>query len=109
MDKNYGGVIWTNHALERLRQRNIKQGDAWSTWKRPESSEYNKSEGVWVYRRNFGNEQIDVVAKQSENGKWLILSVWSKGKNSYGLRKNKNFYYSVVPLFWSTSAVGIIS
>ena len=27
-DRNYGGVIWTNHALERLNKRGIKQGDA---------------------------------------------------------------------------------
>ena len=28
MEKNFGGVIWTNHALQRLRERNISQGDA---------------------------------------------------------------------------------
>ncbi|KKQ44128.1 MAG: hypothetical protein US62_C0032G0012 [Candidatus Woesebacteria bacterium GW2011_GWA1_37_8] len=32
MDKNYGGVIWTNHALSRLRERGISQGDAWATF-----------------------------------------------------------------------------
>ena len=31
MDRNFGGVIWTNHALDRLRERGIKQGDAWVT------------------------------------------------------------------------------
>lgn len=78
MDKNYGGVVWTNHALQRLSERGIKQGDAWATWSRPEQSRYAASQGAWVYYRTWGNTRIEVVAKQDERKKWLILSVWSK-------------------------------
>ena len=83
MDKNFGGVIWTNHALQKLRERGIKQGDAWSVWRRPEQSRKGK-DGSWVYYRTFGDQKVEVVAKQNEkkvgdpDGKWLILSVWSK-------------------------------
>jgi len=28
MERNYGGVIWTNHALQRLKERGISQRDA---------------------------------------------------------------------------------
>lgn len=78
MDRNFGGVIWTNHALARLNSRGIKQGDAWATFNRPEQSRYASAQGAWVYYRTYGNERIEVVAKKNEKGKWLILSVWSK-------------------------------
>lgn len=78
MDRNFGGVIWTNHALERLRERGIKQGDAWATFRRPEQSRYGIKEGAWVYYKTWGKEKIEVVASQNEKKQWVILSVWSR-------------------------------
>lgn len=77
MNNHFGGVIWTNHALDRLQERGIKQGDAWATWNRPEQSRKGVSES-WVYYRNWGGTQIEVVAKQNEKKEWIILSVWSR-------------------------------
>lgn len=90
MDRNFGGVIWTNHALKRLRERGIKQGDAWATFQRPEESRFAKVKGAWVYYRTWPStgsgqgEKIEVVAKPPaqraygpEGKKWVILSVWS--------------------------------
>ena len=78
MDNHFGGVIWTNHALQRLKERGIKQGDAWATWRNPAQSRKGSVSGSWVYYRNYGSEQIEVVAKQNEKREWLILSVWSR-------------------------------
>jgi len=78
MDNHYGGVIWTNHALDRLRSRGIKQGDAWATWNHPEQSRKGSAPDSWVYYRTYGSQKIEVVAKKNEKGEWLILSVWSK-------------------------------
>lgn len=78
MERNFGGVIWTNHALKRLKERNISQGDAWATFRRPEQSKYAKSKGAWVYYKTYGNQKIEVVAKQNEKKEWIILSVWSR-------------------------------
>ena len=91
MNKNYGGVVWTNHALSRLRERGIKQGDAWATWRRPDSSRYTQSKGAWVYHRTFDNERIEVVAKKNERGEWVILSVWSKKAGDKGISSHKGF------------------
>jgi len=79
MDNHFGGVIWTNHAISRMRQRGIKQGDAWATWNRPEQSRKGSgaSQGAWVYYRTWGNQKIEVVAKQNEKREWIIISVWS--------------------------------
>jgi hypothetical protein len=79
MDNHFGGVIWTNHAISRMRQRGIKQGDAWATWNRPEQSRKGSgaSQGAWVYYRTWGNQKIEVVAKQNEKREWIVISVWS--------------------------------
>lgn len=79
MDNHFGGVIWTNHALERLRERGISQGDAWATWNRPDQSRPGSNQkGSWVYYKTYGGQKIEVVAKKNEEGKWIILSVWSR-------------------------------
>jgi hypothetical protein len=78
MNKNYGRVIWANHALDRLKQRAISQGDAWATWSRPHESRYAQTKGAWIYYRTHGTEKIEVVAKKNERGEWVILSVWSR-------------------------------
>ena len=82
MDRNFGGVIWTNHAIQRLSERGIKQGDAWATWRSPEQSRYAASQGAWIYYRTYlltsGYQRIEVVAKQNEKKEWIILSVWNR-------------------------------
>jgi hypothetical protein len=90
MDNHYGGVIWTNHALERLRERGISQGDALATFNRPEQSRAGSNQrGSWVYYRTYGNEKIEVVAKKNENGEWIILSVWSRPVDGRYQKKEK--------------------
>ncbi len=86
MDNQYGGVVWTNHALQRLEERNISQSDALATFSRPQNSKYAKTKNAWVFYRSWNGYQIEVVATQNEKKQWLILSVWSKEIFS----KNKN-------------------
>lgn len=77
--REYKGVIFTDHALQRLRERNISQGDAWATLNRPEQSrEGSNDKGSWVYYRTYGTERIEVVAKKNDKGEWIVLSVWSR-------------------------------
>ena len=102
MDKNFGGVIWTNHALDRLRERGIKQGDAWATWRNPQTSRYAAAKGAWVYYKTYGNQKIEVVAKQNEKKQWIILSVWSRpvfGKQA-GSQKS-SFWKNLVKALFS--------
>src|SRR5690606_35153125 len=80
-DRHFKGTIWTNHALERLKQRGISQGDAWATWRRPNQSRYASTKDAWVFYRTWSNETIEVVAKQNEKKEWVILSVWSRPVN----------------------------
>lgn len=98
MDNHFGGLIWTNHALDRLRERGIKQGDAWATWSRPERSKKGKS-GNFVYYRNWRGTQIEVVAKKNEKGEWLILSVWSRPVPKVANNKQESLLKSLKTLF----------
>jgi len=95
MDNHFGGVIWTNHALDRLRERGIKQGDAWATWRNPENSKKGSAPGSWVYYRNYGNTQIEVVARKNEKNEWLILSVWSRPVTQ-GTKKTNSFFGDLI-------------
>lgn len=81
MDKNFGGVIWTKHALEKMRERGIKQSDAWFVWKRPDQSRFAKAKGGWIYYKTFKGVKYEVVATQNKNKEWIIISVWSKKIN----------------------------
>jgi len=78
VDNNFKGVIWTNHALQRLKERNISQGDAWATFSHPQESKFARTKGGWVFYRNYNGYQLEVVASQNEKKQWIILSVWSK-------------------------------
>lgn len=91
MDNHYGGIIWTNHALQRLRERGIKQGDAWATWRKPDRSRYE--DATWVYTRTINHQDVEVVAKKNERGEWIVLSVWSKPvSRQYTTRKQSSFW-----------------
>ena len=78
MTRNYGGVIWTNHALDRLSERNISQGDAWVAFTKSDHSRYANTRGAWIYDKNINGWDIEVVAKQNERKEWIILSVWAR-------------------------------
>jgi len=100
MDRYYKGVIWTNHALARLRERGVSQGDAWATFVRPDFSRPAKNLGSYVYYKTYGNTKVEVVAKKNEKGQWLILSVWSKPveKDEKFLKKG-NFFTNLITGF----------
>jgi len=78
MDRKFGGVIWTNHAMQRLMERGIKQADALATWKNPDQSRPANARNAWVYYKTYGNEKIEVVASKNDRGEWVVLSVWSR-------------------------------
>lgn len=94
MDSNYKNLIWTNHALSRMRERDISQSDAYATWSNPDKLRYAKARHAWVYHKNINRKKIEVVAKKNEKGEWVIISVWSKvahpkrvGKKEFSLTR----------------------
>lgn len=74
--RTYQGIIWTNHALERLKARKIPQEFAWKTFRFPDGSKQGKSGGSQEFVKKIENHTITLIAKQNEKREWLILSVW---------------------------------
>ena len=76
----YKELIFTNHALARLEDRQIPPVDAWYVWRRPDTTEKGKTPGSWKYTKSKGDQIIKVVAKQNEKKEWVVISVWAKIK-----------------------------
>lgn len=102
-NKNYGNLIWTNHAVSRLNQRGFSQEMAWKAFVSPDSTEKEK-EGSIKFSKKFDKSTVTVIAKQNEKREWIIISCWiypplegthdyikkqefEKYKNSSGFRK----------------------
>ncbi len=103
MDNHFGGVIWTNHAIDRMRERGIKQGDAWATFNRPEQSykgNLHKGEGAWRFYRTYGSEKIEVVAQKDPARGWIIISVWSDPVYSRSSNKSVSHSSGKPTSFW---------
>ena len=78
MKTYFMGVIFTNHAIERLHQRQITQGDAWYTFKHSDQQSRGKTPGSWKFSKSYGPQTIQVIGKKNDEGQWVILSCWSK-------------------------------
>lgn len=72
----YGGVIWTNHAKERLTQRGLSQSQAVEAFYHPDTSEQGRQSGSVVYKKRINAALITLIAKQNEKKEWIILSAW---------------------------------
>lgn len=76
LNKNYGSVIWTNHALERLEARRLPQDLAYKAFMHPDSYKKGKNQRTWEYTKIHDGHTITLVAKQNEKSQWIILSCW---------------------------------
>lgn len=72
--QNYGNIIWTNHALDRLGQRGLSQEMAWQTFQHPETTE--KEQGSFKFQKKFQKSTVTLIAKQNEKSEWIVLSAW---------------------------------
>lgn len=78
MGEKYKGVIWTDHALQRLKERGLSKDVVLATFSSPQESRPGNIKDSWVYYRTWNDDRVEVVAKQNERREWVILSVWSK-------------------------------
>ncbi len=78
--REYGGVVWTDHALERLESRGIDQSDAVAVMRKPERTFPGKKDGSIKFIRTIDGRRINVVAMLDERKKWVVMSVWVRGE-----------------------------
>ena len=72
----YKNIIWTDHVLERLKNRKITQEIAWQTFNNPDKLFKGKEAGTNEYQKRFSHSTVTLIAKQNEKGEWVILSCW---------------------------------
>lgn len=69
-------VILTNHAKERLQQRQLSVNWLEETVLHPESSRRGKQPGTSEFSKKFGPNYVSVVAHKNQNGEWIVISAW---------------------------------
>ena len=72
----YGGAIWTNHVLERMKQRGITQDLVLEAFQRPDNYFPGRQPGTTEYKKKMNSSIVTVIAKQNERSEWLLLSAW---------------------------------
>jgi hypothetical protein len=72
----FGGLIFTNHALQRLQERQFPQQMVVDTFHNPDQRISAKQPGAYEYRRRFDKSTVTVITKQNDRGEWLVLSCW---------------------------------
>lgn len=102
MNNKYGGVVWTNHAIQRLYERQVTQQDAWYTFQHPDGQLKGSTPGSVRYYKDYGPQRIEVVGILNDKKEWVIMSCWSKllGNNqSIFVQKENVIFYILRKLF----------
>lgn len=73
--RTYGGLIWTNHAMDRMSERYLKQDYAWQAYKYPDQS-HEQGDGKIQYRKRFEERLVTLIVKQNERREFIVLSAW---------------------------------
>lgn len=79
-DREYGGVVWTNHALERMRTRRVSQAAALAVLRNPTRTIPGNTPGTVKFSRTIEGRRIQAVGKIDDKKKWVVLSVWVRGE-----------------------------
>lgn len=99
---HYGGLIWTNHAIERMRDRGLKQELAWEAFKNPDWSGEAREPGSTKYEKQYSGSRITLIAKQNERNEWIVISSWidPPTPGSIDWRKRENYKKFQKAGFW---------
>lgn len=71
----YRGLIFTNHAKERMRDRGINQEQIWETYTSPDFQDEKKNNAT-ERRKKFGGTEISIILKHNEKNEPIIVSCW---------------------------------
>jgi len=70
------GLIYTKHALGRLKQRQVSQEKANLVYSTPDTIKAGKKANTQEYSRRFGQKTITLVVGKGQQGENLIISAW---------------------------------
>ncbi len=82
MQREYQGVIFTTHALERAQKRSVSQYDVVQVIKYPEVTQKTEKPGSTKFIKEISGRNIHVVASHlKDKDQWLVVSVWVRGED----------------------------
>lgn len=106
MGNYYKNVIWTNHALNRMKERGLTQDMAAEAFHHPDNQFAGTQKDTLRYQKQFGKSKATVVAKKNEKNEWVILSAWvdpplagshdEKRQNAYRSYQKAGFWKKVL-------------
>lgn len=69
-------VVFTNHAIERMRDRKISGDLAWQTVKKADKVNPGKEKHTTEFIKRINERNFTVIGKKNDIGEWVVLSVW---------------------------------
>jgi hypothetical protein len=73
---HFRGIIWTNHALERLSQRNMTQNMAFEAFSNADRVIPGKKAHTTEFQKRIDHYFATVIATKNEKDEWVVLSCW---------------------------------
>ncbi len=72
----YGNLIWTNHAILRMKNRGLPQDMAREAFLHPDKTISGKTHGSFEYQKHLDHSLVTIIAKQNDKYEWVVLSAW---------------------------------
>ena len=74
-------IIYSNHALERIRQRHLNQDEILQTVADPDKKYSGEKPGHTKFLKKIRGRRYQVIAKiLPDQDAWLIVSAWVRGE-----------------------------
>jgi hypothetical protein len=81
MQREYHDVLFTKHAMERMRLRRITQDMVIAAIKKPDQKKL-EDDGDTKFMRTLDDRPLHVVSTYlTDEKKWLVKSVWVRGED----------------------------
>ena len=103
-ENSYKDLIFTNHALKRMKERGIKKDQVWETYNSNSQLEYIRN-GMSQKHKKFGDFEMSVIFKKNAKNEVIIVSCWvepplpgtkdAREKEWYQKYKNAGFWRKI--------------
>lgn len=95
MNREYKNVIFTDHALQRLKRRRISQDMALQALRNPDRKQ-DEDEDKTRFVREIKGRNVQIVARYLEDERqWLVVTGWVRGEDD-----PRRWWVHVVLLPW---------
>lgn len=95
-------LIFTNHALSRLKDRQFSQEQAESVFSQPDHIKPGKKSNTWEYIKRVGKQTITLIVTNNNQDEKIVISAWIDppvfGTADYQQKQRYQEYHRAGPL-----------